>query len=148
MIPSIVPIILANIDPAELGAWLKVAAYLLGMAVAVLLIVRHFKPSPAEFVPVVEALRKEMKEEDNALHGRISGIRNEVATKLDEIDRRNEERMNSFCACITNLGTDLGARMGSMESSVGHLAATSSRTESRLDRLIERTPKSNQQGSQ
>lgn len=43
----------------------------------------------------IEVVRKETKEEVNHLHGRVSGLRDEVKTALAQMDSRQEERLRS-----------------------------------------------------
>jgi len=82
--------LLANVEPIQLKGWLEVLFWLVGGALAVVMLVKNLVAKPVVPTPVhVQAAHAPATQQDlKEAHGRIGRERQEVEAKIGEVARR------------------------------------------------------------
>lgn len=135
----------AQVDPVKLGEWMQVLFYAFAGIGSILVAIRFFLPHPPEYKTAIATVRKEQQEADDRirkdveekttqLHGRISGLRDEIRADLkqntDEVRSAAKEMQATFNTTVGKLGeitgelSQMNQRTHSLERKVDHHIAT------------------------
>ena len=106
-------------DPNAVGTWILVCFALLSGVSTLLQIVGFFKPKPAnhEVYATKEELR-EVKAETTRLHGRISGLKDDLIRTAADLTKSGDERAEKILKAVGDLNRAVREDLGGVHNRI------------------------------